>query len=316
MKLKNISARIRRKFSWLKRISIKHYVSSASISNHYSNIETEVKLLGGRQGTTIAIVVHLFYTESWESIGQKISLITAFPFDIFVSLPKHNLSFRSEILKIFPSAYVYEAPNRGRDVLPFMAIAEVLYDIGYRHVLKLHSKKSTHRTDGSEWMNDILDSLVPNDITAQQEIIGILRQKNTAIVGPKGQYISLKVNFEANGAHMTRVMTVLYSRNFAHRILQLERGNFGFFAGTMFWVNLSAIKPLISISKRLVQFESENGQIDATFAHAIERLLCVVPESEKMAIFEVGAKGVKKVEYGSGVVPDWSGVYIGPRPKK
>jgi lipopolysaccharide biosynthesis protein len=41
--------------------------------------------------------------------------------------------------------------NRGRDILPFLHVANRLLDEGEEVVLKLHTKHSPHRRDGARW---------------------------------------------------------------------------------------------------------------------------------------------------------------------
>jgi lipopolysaccharide biosynthesis protein len=48
----------------------------------------------------------------------------------------------------------------------------------------------------------------------------------------------------------------------------------GFFAGTMFWVRLEALRPLMDAHLGEWQFETEGGQIDGTLSHAVERIFC------------------------------------------
>lgn len=316
MKLNTIVSRLRSKASSIKKLNLQHEIKSVGFTKQYGLVNKRIISLKRPKKTVVAVVVHLYYIDSWESISEKLKMIATFPFDIFVSLPSQSIDFKQTIQKTFPNAFVYESPNRGRDVLPFIAIANALYAKGYKHVLKLHSKKSTHRNDGDDWMSTILDALIPSQPTLQTGIIEALKDSKTGLIGPKGQYVSLRVNFEANGTHMTNIVKKIYSKQQAHDILQVNREVYGFFAGTMFWVNLESIKPLMSKIATVRRFETEAGQIDATFAHALERLFCVIPEIEGKTIYEVDANGLGAIDYSSGIIPDWSNVYIGPQPKK
>lgn len=314
MNQKNLPGKIKNKLKVIKRMSFKHEFSSYKINQHYTSIRRHIALLKHGNKVDIACVIHLYYIESWEFLRDKLKQIKAFEYDLFISLPKHNIKFKEQILRDFPNAFVYETPNRGRDVLPFISIAEVLSMSGYSSVLKIHSKKSTHRTDGSDWFRDMVNSLIPKDTALQRNIINTLSHSNTGVIGPKNQYTSLTVNFEANGLHMTKIVSKVYSKNVAHQSLQVDRSQYGFFAGTMFWIKLDSVSPLLKLINAR-KFETEAGQIDATYAHALERLLCVIPEIELKNIYELKDGSIELVEYNSGIVPDWSKVYIGPAVK-
>jgi lipopolysaccharide biosynthesis protein len=158
----------------------------------------------------------------------------------------------------------------------------------------------------------MVHSLIPKNMTLQKKIADTLSHADTGIIGPKNQYTSLTVNFEANGSHMTNIIRTAYSKEVARKVLQIERTEYGFFAGTMFWVRLDSVKPLLKLINAR-RYESESGQIDATFAHALERLLCIVPEISSKKIYQLQDSSIEQVSYNSGVVPDWSKVYIGPK---
>lgn len=265
--------------------------------------------------TLTAVVLHLYYTESWPLFAEKLSALQGHPYDLFITLPEHNVGFAPEIYKLFPRAYVVVTPNRGRDVLPFLRVLPVLVENGYQYVLKLHTKKSTHRTDGSEWLGEMIDGLLPQKSRVVNALYETLKDPATGVVGPSGQYVSLSVNFEANGMHMTNILKRLYGKKVSYDVLQLERSKHGFFAGTMFWARLDAIAPILKYPLKTSRFESEKGQIDATLAHAIERVLCLIPQVNQKKLYEVGVNNVRPTAYDSGHVPDWSAVYIGPKPK-
>lgn len=312
MNPKNLPNRLKNELRVIKNTSLKHEISSYKIDQHYINIRRHIALLKHGNKVDIACVIHLYYIESWDFLKEKLSQIKTFKYDLFISLPTHNIKFKEQILKDFPSAFVYETPNRGRDVLPFISIAEVLSMSRYSSVLKIHSKKSTHRTDGGDWFRDMVNSLIPKDESLQKNILRTLSFKDTAVIGPKDQYTSLTVNFDANGTHMTKIVSKIYSKKTAHKSLQVDRSEYGFFAGTMFWLKLDSVKPLLKLINAR-NFESEAGQIDATYAHALERLLCVIPEIESKGIYELKDDSIEPVTYNSGVIPDWSKVYIGPK---
>ena len=259
----------------------------------------------------IAVIVHLYYFDSWELIKNKLKLIDPDIFDLFITIPTSNLQFVDIINADFNNAYIVQVPNMGRDVLPFIMIMELIKKNGYTSFLKIHSKKSTHRTDGKDWNMKILDNLIPNNPKIISNITTTLGLGSTGIIGPADQYLPLTINFEANGMHMTRIIKNIYSKKISQEILQEKRNEFGFFAGTMFWGRIDAIDKVLSQNIKLRDFDRERGQIDGTFAHALERIFSIVPEIENKSMYQVDNQKLIKISYISDNIPDWSDVYIG-----
>lgn len=257
----------------------------------------------------IAVVVHLYYVDTWSTIKNALSNLHE-PFDLFVTMPKTKSEFKNTILSDFPGTTVIITPNHGRDVYPFMIMLPALRKLRYVAVLKIHSKKSPHRTDGNIWFSELLQELLPKNKAALNDVIKTLMRKDTGIIGPKGHYTSLEVNFSANGMHMTKLLRKIYNKDLVYKILQSDRSQHGFFAGTMFWVRLDAIQDLGAQSA--INFEIERGQIDGTFAHALERVICLVPQINNKKLYAVDENGLSTVLYNSGDIPDWSDVYKGP----
>lgn len=263
------------------------------------------KLVHSDQEARLAVVIHLFYIENWPLFREKLQNILHLSYDLFITLPQQNEDFMEKLRHDFPTAQYIVVPNRGRDVLPFVMTATRLYELRYDYVLKVHSKKSTHWDGGQSWLETTLDQLLPRDNKCIEAIVTALARPGTGVIGPAEYYYPLTVNFDANGTHMTRILSRLFNKDVAWSCLQKNRQEYGFFGGTMFWARLDAIEPILSVAK-VGHFEQEAGQIDGTCAHAFERLFCIVPELNGKTMYELNTKAMQKREYKSGNIPEWS----------
>lgn len=252
-----------------------------------------------------AVVVHLFYTDNWPLFSKKLhQLATFIDFDLYITKASASDTIDQLVKKEFPDAHISEYINRGRDVLPFINTAKAIGK-QYDYFLKFHSKKSTHWDGGQDWLEKTLEYLIPTTKTAAESLERVLADDRTGIVGPSTYYYPITVNFPANGVHISKVLKKLYGTEKEYDVAQKNRAAYGFFAGTMFWARFDAINTLTSLSN-YKDFELEAGQIDATYAHALERLFCLVPEVDGKHIYEFDGKRVVAREYKSDNIPEWS----------
>lgn len=263
--------------------------------------------------TKAAVVIHLYYAETWTLIADKLeNLKGRLPFDLFVTVPSASLDFAKTIKRTYPKAHIFEVPNRGRDVLPFIQIACQLESLGYEYLLKLHSKRSPHYRAGKEWFSTMLEQLLPESPSTITSLVATLRDPACAIVGPGGQYLSLRVNYDSNAFFLLRSLRRAYSRE-QSRYVNGHREDYGFFAGTMFWARLDALHRIFQAGFEVGDFEHETGPIDGTLAHGLERVFCVGPELEARDIYEINGD-IRRIAYKSYNIPEWSDIH--PKNKK
>lgn len=154
--------------------------------------------------------------------------------------------------------------NRGRDILPFLTAAARLRDEGHSFLLKLHTKRSPHRTDGEAWRRHLIDGVLPTG-----HVAGIVRsfiqRDRLGIIAPPGHLQPLADHIAGNG----------HVLEYARRRIGLDADAMhacSFVAGSMFWVRIEALAPLLDAGFMRSEFELECGQLDGTLAHALERL--------------------------------------------
>lgn len=216
-----------------------------------------------------AVVVHAWYAEEFEDILQRL-VATGIDWRLFVTTaPEREAAIREVLARAPLAGEVVVGENRGRDILPFMRVANRLLDEGVAIVLKLHTKRSRHRSDGDQWRREMLDRLMAPQ-RARRILACFEADPALGAVGPEGHLLTMQTYLSANRDAIEYLVTRLGLRDRSY--LQHR-----FIAGTMLWCRTEALRPLLDAHLEEWEFEPEAGQLDGTFAHAIERViaLCV-----------------------------------------
>ncbi|GHT82280.1 hypothetical protein FACS1894125_4600 [Actinomycetota bacterium] len=216
----------------------------------------------------LAVIVHAFYLDLWTKISKRLEFIPE-PFDVFITTRERHKDYNFEInTNVDHSIKVYVVPNRGRDVLPFLYILRKIRAAGYAKFLKIHTKKTIHRQDGFDWFQEILDDLLPNANIVDKTISALGSKYN--IIGPDRQIVSLSKHIGSNYKDLELIISRAFSKEYA-QVVSDNLQNFTYFGGTMFWGNVSFFDPVLDLLLGPEDFPSEEGQIDGTMAHALER---------------------------------------------
>ena len=154
--------------------------------------------------------------------------------------------------------------NRGRDILPFLHVANQLLDEGVTTVLKLHSKRSTHRKDGEIWRRELLDKLLAPE-RASHILAAFSADATLGLIHAEGHLQPLDYYWGANQSNVDYL-----TRRLGISAPQIEHDSF--VAGSMFWLRPAALRLLLDAHLEVTEFDAETGQLDGTLAHAIERV--------------------------------------------
>src|SRR6185312_600994 len=115
------------------------------------------------------------------------------------SVPEARDKSIGELIRAdFPSAHIYSAPNRGRDVAPFLHLAQFAIDAGVDLICKVHTKKSAHRADGTEWRRDLYQKILGNKSWPKKIAEAFAHNAALGIVGPEGHLLNAQFYWGAN----------------------------------------------------------------------------------------------------------------------
>lgn len=215
----------------------------------------------------LAVVIHAFYIDVFVKILQSLKGLNV-PVKVYVTTVSECESEVSEILISSEMDFLLlPVANRGRDILPFFTIMPEVIRNGHAVLLKLHTKKTEHRSDGDIWMEDVLSKLVAKDKVGRYFDL-LNSDEGIGMIAPAGHILSMSAYC---GSNKENVVCISKRLGFGEMDVMSE----AFVAGTMFYARISALVPIIKLAFTDKDFEVENKQVDGTLAHAIERCFSI-----------------------------------------
>lgn len=214
----------------------------------------------------IAFVFHIFYDTLWHTELKPYLDNIKLPYDLYITVPDTMSNATIiQILQSHPHIQLYRTENRGRDVLPFLQILNIIGTENYMYLCKMHTKKSAGRELGTVWRKLLYYDLIGSNKTVVENLELFESHQDIAMITGKNTLLDAQAYYLGN-----REKT-----DFLMQSTQINIGsNYHFAGGTMFWVRPSILTPLLQLFQQdKLIFEEESGQMDHTLAHAIERFL-------------------------------------------
>lgn len=223
----------------------------------------------------VAVIIHIFYPELTAKLMNYLENMPL-PFGLFISTDSE--AKRDEIVEVISRSSVSPietiiriVPNRGRDVAPkYIAFSDVYRR--YPAFLHLHSKKSLHAGDAySSWLDYLLNSLIGSKEIAESNL-EILSDAEVGVVYPEhADFIKPVINW---GFDYPIARDLLRRSDITLDVFNILE----FPSGSMYWGRSTAIIRLLELELAFSDFPDEEGQVDGTLAHAIERSLLLFIE--------------------------------------
>lgn len=212
----------------------------------------------------VAIVAHAYYPDL---IPEILRCRTFLPADtaVFITVPPDRWTLAEDAVRGKPDVTLIGAPNRGRDIAPFLTVLESGVLDPYDAVLKLHTKRSPHLLDGETRRKLLFDALCGSRRSATVTLQAF-RDPQVGMAGWRPSFRSSRSYWMANKRRV---------ESLADRMGVPAPVVLGFFEGSMFWVRPAALARLRRLGLQVEDFEAEAGQVDGTLHHAVERLFTV-----------------------------------------
>lgn len=225
----------------------------------------------------IAVQIHLFYVDLIDEIIEQLKFIP-FKFDIYITTDtKAKVKIIEE--KFYDAfdkkrVIVNKCTNRGRDVAPFLIQMNNVIK-KYDYVAHIHTKKSCTGDYGDSWRQYLYKNLFGTENNVRGIFELFKKDPKIGLIFPETFIgISEMMSYGGNKEAMTKLSRKM-------RIdVDFNDENLTFPSGTMFWARTDAIKPLFDLKLSYNDFAKEEGQIDGTLAHAIERIFCFLVKAK------------------------------------
>lgn len=223
---------------------------------------------------TVGVMAHVFYPDLLDELAEYLSHIHH-PYTLMVSVvdeaARTLAEARLSTLPRLDALHIRIVPNRGRDIAPLLVtFREEILRLNL--ICHVHTKKSLYAgQEQNSWRDHLFKSLL-GSADRLSWIFGMFQANpKLGIVYPES-YTSVPL-----WGH-TWLSNVEWGRQLASQLgFDLDTtGYLDFPAGSMFWARTDALRPLFALGLRTESFPPEQGQIDGTLQHAIERMLCLV----------------------------------------
>lgn len=230
----------------------------------------------------IALFVHVYYTDSWDSfICDNLKKIHRpgfyYFFNLCNSLNTSGLSAR--IKESFPDAYIITTPNKGKDIGGKLALMDLYLStsVSTDFIILLHDKKSPHSLNGDLWRERLFKIIHPEYVNIIIKMFS--KEPKIGLIGAKefimNEYDKGKKKYES--LNNDKLMQLFHKYN-------IHTKDFRFIGGTMFWVRTTIFSDFF---KRVPPLECrkmlEPGNItdmdQGTYTHSWERLFCHIATS-------------------------------------
>ena len=229
----------------------------------------------------VAVVAHVFYPALWSELSSAISRISE-SFDLFVSLScADDGTLRTRILADYPRAHIFDFPNHGRDILPFLSFAGSGVLFKYDLICKVHTKVSPQLENGEAWRRGLLKGVLGTKSSVARIIAAFAADPDLGIVVADGEiYGHSADHWVDNREAILRLGTRI-------GIEAIPDGAV-FPGGSMYWMRPFLLRTLLAIKLGPGDFEPEPIAFDGTTAHVVERFIGMICADAGMSCREFG----------------------------
>ena len=219
----------------------------------------------------VAVHFHLFYLESLPLVKKHLSHLASFPHDLYITVVQDNPASLEAARKHFPHAVIWQVPNRGYDVGPFIYFLQHIRLENYDFVLKIHTKDNSPEPrvlcslclTNQKWMRTLLHALLGSPRIFAKNIKRFERDPKLGMIGSR--YFVLN-----EAEHINYLLPRI--RVEMKRLSAPMPKKKAFMAGTMFLMRSHLLQKFREVYSIDDFAPTDPGKHDRTLAHIMERV--------------------------------------------
>ena len=226
----------------------------------------------------IAIAIHVFYLDIFsEILKAPLNMLNMCDIIITVSSDK-KAAVEALLLENNLIATIFEKENKGYDILPFLELIDYFIENKYDLILKLHTKKGLANLEeiypnaGNIWFKLLMEPIFGNTDQVNKIINHFEENPHIGMLGSADFYKSARKLMYGNEVDTAQILQhIAPERDIAV--------DWGFFAGSIFWLKTDVLKPLLKIIELLKETNNEKSQTGSSNSlwHSIERIFGILP---------------------------------------
>ncbi len=223
---------------------------------------------------SLCLHLHFFHTDMAEEFCDLINHLTI-PFTLLVSIqPDEDETeweqYFNDHIHYASSIIVKACVNQGRDVQPWLVAFK--QDIQAHDIfIHLHTKKSGYNKFQQSWRRYLTHTVFGTRTIVNQILNLFADHQDTGLVAPAYFYILRnQPNYGKNYDQYERLYMALFGDVPSETCPDYPAGSF-------FWARTKMLEPLFDLDLQIEDFDEEDGQVDGTIAHALERILGALP---------------------------------------
>lgn len=214
----------------------------------------------------ISVVVHLYYPEMLNEFSHYLDNVQKeVDGDVNEIITINDESYLKLVTDFRPQADVRIVPNSGSDIGPFMSVLNTACEGDI--ILKIHTNKKKKKRDG------LIRPLcgTPYDV---RECLNIMQNPTVGMIGS---------NLYTRSFSFKQLKLNVLTDELKH-MLDIQADCNGFVPGTNFWVDSTAMYPLIPYIPDIIAKMPMKYAKCGTYAHAMERIFGNLVQSQGMKI--------------------------------